>query len=282
MKRKRSILIPLIMLAVGWAVCVLFLPGTAAAQRRGDAGAGVEAVGHQLERTDRILQETRDQVGPDPGPIVARRLETALALQTRAWEMYRSHRLRPALKLTLEARTTSLRPGHGRRGRGPGATWIMPDRGERLERVMDRLGRALERLGERVDPANQAAREQLDLARSSYAAAQGAIRDQRWMLAEREVRQTREALLLTAGTVERDLRRSDIATLMEDAQRRHEEIAAPVHENGSAQLEDWLKQSGDDLHAADAALASGALRQALAQTRAALSLMDRIAEELGL
>ncbi|MEW5700723.1 MAG: hypothetical protein AB1792_00635 [Candidatus Zixiibacteriota bacterium] len=353
MRQKRLLIIPFILLALGWVVCILCLPATAAAQNRVDVKAEIEktdrlwesardvlpksgpppgepglkrveqlqdearealkqgdlrraedlthdarnlvlealaglrrgdesadGVRRELEQTDRVLQDVHQRIGAAPRPAEANRLRAAEALQSRAWDMYHRRELRPALKLTLEARDAPARlDQRGSRGRW-GAMGNEAARGRRRERIMDRLGQAMERLGSRAEPDNRVAQEQLDLARSSYAAAEGAIRDERWALAERYIRQTREALLRAAGAVERDLRHEDIAALLEDAERRHEEMAQAVHEDGSPQLQDRLKQAGDDLHEAGVALDTGALREALIRTRAALDLMDRISEEL--
>jgi len=242
-----------------------------------------DAVGEQIALTDRLLKDEQDRLERSPNTPTGQRFETARGIQERARRVYDEGRLRPALQLTLQAREMMQRVAGGRERSGPrGREWSGPPiREERLARVIDRQDRAISRLAGHIDPSNQRAREQLELARSSHAAARTAMHDEHWALAEQYVRQAQQALLLAGVGAARDLRADDVAALIEDASHRQEELAGPVRESGSADLDRRLKQAGDDLAEAKVALAAGQARQALAQTRSALSIMDEISEELG-
>ncbi|HWO56908.1 MAG TPA: hypothetical protein VNN55_05025 [bacterium] len=245
-----------------------------------DALAGVrraedneEAVERELECTDQILEQARDQDGG--GLLAIRRLEQALSTQARAWEMFRNRRLRPALKLTLEARDAAGRLAL--RGRfGPGG----PNLDSRVERQLDRLGQAIDRVADRIAPDNEQGQTELNSARSAYGAAQTAFNEGKFLLADQNLRLTRQALMRAVQTVEADLDDQDIAALINDARRRWENLGEDIDAGGEARWRDWHAKAGNDLNEAERALRSGDLRKAVVQTRAAMSMMDRIADEL--
>lgn len=74
-------------------------------------GSGPDPAG-ELERTDRILERARDQVGVSPSARAGTLLNTALKLQTRAKATYDPRNRttwKPALQMTLEAREIARR-----------------------------------------------------------------------------------------------------------------------------------------------------------------------------
>ena len=120
--------------------------------------------------------------------------------------------------MTLEAR--EMVTGMALRGR-PGAGQV--DRlGDHVERQLERLGLALEKLNENITPENTRGQDELSLAQASYRAAQSAFNDGQYLLAERHVRQTREALMRAVRMLEERLRAEDVEALIGDARRRWE------------------------------------------------------------
>jgi len=232
-----------------------------------------QAVERELERTDRVLEEVTERIGGVT--LGARRLEQARGMQNRAWELFRNRSLRPALKMTLEAR--EMVAGMALRGRpGPGQV----DRlGDHVERQLERLGLALEKLNENITPENTRGQDELNLAQASYRAAQSAFNDGQYLLAERHVRQTREALMRAVRMLEERLRAEDVEALISDARRRWENLGDDVEASGDSKLREWYADAGADLGQADDALRRGELKRALVQTRSAMGLLDRIADE---
>ena len=354
--RKRSLLVPPVLILAAWAACVLLLPASAGAQTRDqvrdelretdrllerahqfasdndlprgrakvdtatqrekdahdafdrgdmheaqrltrDARAqlldvsararirdrATDAVGDQIAATGRILEEEQERLRHTPDGAASRRLEAAQGIQEHARRLYDDGHLRPALQATLQAREmlprTTEKPGR----MGPGERgWGGPPMSEgRLEHIMERQNRAIERMTGRIDPTDGHAREQLASARRSHDAALAAMHDEQWNLAEQHFHEAQQALLSATVAVAHDLRAEEISVLIEDASRRHEDLARPVHDHGSPDLNRRWQQAGDDLTEARAALHAGELRRSLIQTRSALSLVDEISEELG-
>ena len=232
------------------------------------------AVERELERTDRVLEAAKDRI--EGGELALRRLEQSVATQNRAWELFRNRQLRPALKLTLEARDGMTRSGpRGRLGQGLGNR-----AGDRIERQLERLGPAIERVAEKIPPENKLGQDELRLAQASYAAAQTSFSEGQFAPAERHIRQTRDALMRAARSVEDRLATEDVESLIGDARRRWENLGEDIQASGDDRLMEWHQQSGADLEQAESALQDGELKRALVQTRSAMGLMDRIADEL--
>lgn len=240
-------------------------------RRAEDSEAAVE---RELERTDRALEDARDRM-PD-GELARNRMGQAQVAQNRAWQLFRERRLRAALKVTLEAREGINRLGL----RGPFGPGARSRLGDHTERQLERLAPAIERVGEKIQPDNARGTEELNLAQASYQAAQGAFNEGRFVMAERHIRQTREALMRAVRTVEERLSAEDVSALIGDARRRWENLGEDVESADNARLREWHRQAGNDLDLAGGALQAGQLRQALVQTRSAMGLLDRIADEL--
>lgn len=240
--------------------------------RRGEDNE--EAVERELDRTDRVIEEVTDKFAG--GPMAMRRLDQARATQNRAWELFRNRQLRPALKLTLEARDTAARMGMRARF-GPGAR----DRlGDHVERQLERLGMAIDRVSENITADNTSGTDALNQARQSYQDAEKAYSEGQYLLAERQLRQTREALMRAVRTVEDSLSADDVQALIDDARRRWENLGEDVEGSGNSQLLTWHQEAGTDIAEAEAAVQNGELTRALVQTRSAMGLLDRIADGL--
>jgi len=244
----------------------------------------VNEVERQLDHTDRALQDIRDQLGPNPGPSQLRRLEAAIGMQQRAWDLFRQQHLRPALKMTLQAREMAAKlagggPGHGP-GRGPA---IGDETGIAFEPRYDRLREAAERVGERVEASdNDAAREIWNRAQRTLEEARTANEAGDSRRADQLLRRGRELLERAMRQVQREVRGDQVELLIASASERLDLLASPVQESGEQRLKDWHEQARRDLEGAQTALAGGHVKEALVQTRKAVSLLDKIADELGL
>lgn len=232
------------------------------------------AVERELERTDRVLEEVAERLAD--GTLRARRLEQARAMQHRAWELFRNRSLRPALKLTIEARELAA----GMAMHGPGGPGRDFREGGRGDRHLERLEMALDRLSENIGPDNPRGLAELESARNSYRDALNAIHEGRPLQAERHLRLAREAMMRAALTIEASLRAEDVEALIGDARRRWESLGEDVEEAGNESLRDRHAEAGADLNLAEDAWRRGELRRALVQARSAIGLLDRIADEL--
>jgi hypothetical protein len=234
-------------------------------------------VERQLERTDAVIAEARDRLGVTNARTAAqRRLETATASQRRAWELFRDRRLRPALRLTLQARETILRMAAGR-VLGQGAD-LDP---KTLEAQFERLSEAANRVESRVEQTDDpGATENWRRATELLERARGALNAGDLREAERLLRQARERLERIARTALRDMRRDEVATLVDAAAARWEQLQSPVHDAGDERLQGWYDQAGDNLQRARQALDDSRPQRALISTRKAVELLDRIEHEL--
>jgi hypothetical protein len=79
--------------------------------------------------------------------------------------------------------------------------------------------------------------------------------------------------------LEERLRAEDVEALIGDARRRWENLGDDVEASGDSKLRGWYADAGADLGQADEALRRGELKRALVQTRSAMGLLDRIADE---
>lgn len=244
-------------------------------------------VERQLEHTDRAMQEARDQIGPDAAPPLVRRLEGATDMQRRAWDLYRQRQLRPALKLTLQARDMVMNivagggmgPGHGP---GPGAG-DRENGGIAFEPRFDRLHDAAERVGERVkETDNAAAREMWQHAQAALEDARAAHDNGDDRRADLLLRQTREFLERAMRQMQREVRGEEIGGLIASVRDRLDLLSTPVHDSEDRHIQQWYDEARQHLERAQDALNNGTLQSALVQTRKAVSLMDKIADELGI
>lgn len=235
-------------------------------------------VERQLERTDAVLQDARDRLGPGRARMPLQRLEAAFNLQQRAWDLYRERRLRPALKLTLQARESVLRLGGGAPGDGQGR-----DTDPRaLEARLERLTEAADRVGERVaQGSNSKAEEIWKRAVENLKDAEEAMNSGDARRADQLLQQTREQLDRAVRLVLREVRTDEVGVLIEAATERWELQQPLVNEASDDRLRDWRQSAGENLERARQAISDGATRQALVETRRAVELLDKIDNELG-
>ena len=235
-------------------------------------------VERQLERTDMILGEARDRLGPGRARMPQHRLDAAFNLQRRAWDLFRERRLRPALKLTLQAREAILRLGGGPFGGGPG----FPDDPRALEAQFERLTEAAERAGERVAQSeNDAAKDLWERAVENLKKAEEALNAGDGPRAERLLQQTREQLERAVRLVLREVRTDEVEVLIVAATERWELLQSAVNEAAEDQLRDWHEMAAGNLERARQALSEGKSQRALVETRRAVELLDKIDDELG-
>jgi len=235
-------------------------------------------VERQLERTDQVLGEARDRLGPGPSTMPRDRLDAAFNQQRRAWDLYRERRLRPALKLTLQARESVLRMGGG----APGNRHGMDTDPRALEARLERLTEASERVGERVGQSSNAQAEDVwKRAMANLKSAEEALNNGDTRRTDQLLRQARVQLDRAMRLVLREVRSDEVGVLIEAATERWELLQTPVQDSDNEQLREWHQQAGDNLERAHQALGNENTRQALVQTRRAVQLLDKIENELG-
>lgn len=235
-------------------------------------------VERQLERTDAVLAEARDRLGPGQARMPQQRLEAASNMQQRAWDLFRERRLRPALKLTLQARESVMRLGGGVMGNRRGTD----SNPSTLEARLERLTEASERAGDRVAQSdNPRAQEIWKRASANLKNAEEALNAGDTRRTDRLLRQVRLQLDRAMRLVLRAVRSDEVGVLIEAASERWDLLQSVVQDAGQAQLRDWHQQAGDDLQRARQAVSDGNVRQALVQTRRAVALLDKIENELG-
>lgn len=236
-------------------------------------------VERQLERTDIVLEEARDRIGSRQAPLARRALDMATTTQRRAWDLYRERNLRPALRLTLEARQMIFRlAGDASNALGHRQLDDVTFR-TRYEQLQQALERVEGRLGADGNPQAQqhieTARRLLDNSRESFANGER-DRTDRWLNDAR--RELERAMRLVVA----DVRADEITVLIETAEERLDLLRSPVLESGDTQLLTWFDQASESLALAREALNEGRNQRALFHTRNAADLLNRIADEVQL
>ncbi|GAB4320994.1 MAG: hypothetical protein Kow0074_11690 [Candidatus Zixiibacteriota bacterium] len=234
-------------------------------------------VERQLERTDVILDEARDRLGSHPAIGMRRAVDMAVTTQRRAWDLYRERNLRPALRLTLEARQMVLRFSDKATG-GPG--------GGQLDDItfnirMEQLQQALERVETRLgNTDNTAAHQHVENARRMLEEARQSYGNGENTRADRALKDARRELERAMRLVVADVRADEITALVETAEERLDLLRAPVMQAGDTQLQTWLNQAAENLVQAREALNLGRNQRALYLTRTAVDRLNRIADEV--
>jgi HEPN domain-containing protein len=235
-------------------------------------------VERQLERTDAVLSEARDRLGPGKARMPTQRLDGAFNQQRRAWDLYRERRLRPALKLTLQARESVLRLGGGASGNRQG----MDADPRAMEARLERLTEATDRVGERVSQGDNSRAEEIwKRATENLKNAEEALNAGDTRRADHLLRQVREGLDRAMRLVLREVRTDEVGVLIEAATERWELLQPVVSDADENRLRNWHEQAGESLERANQAVSDGNLRRALVQTRRAVELLDKIENELG-
>jgi len=127
----------------------------------------------KLERVTEQMQRLREEAPPDVAPQLKSLYESALVNLERAWEFYRAHRFRPAVKLCTQVEKTVQKLFNALRQQD--RQWNdLERRGEKVQDLLDRLS---ERIGE---CGKEKAEMLLENARNAFRQAQE-MRDQRRM-----------------------------------------------------------------------------------------------------
>lgn len=229
-----------------------------------------EAVRRELEETDHLLRRRRDRMHLDRKP--GRRFEETHRSQQRAWQHFRERRLRNALRQTLEARE------RGRHWGGPPVRDARPSFGqrERLERMALRLGDAVVRAESMLDGSNGRARGQLEIAQAALKAAEQALQEADWPMAQRSLNQGRGALGEVLSLTANDLKTEDFDALLGNAHLRLAELTRAAE--GEERADRRLKSARESLDRAREAYSDGRRRRAILQIHRALRLLDQVDE----
>jgi hypothetical protein len=210
--------------------------------------------------------------------MLRRRIESAGNTQRRAWDLFHERQLRPALRLTLQARDmlTGLTSQGPLGGRGPFGGEVGVDA------QLDRLEAALERVSERLEATgNEPALQHWERAHATLGEARHAHENGDDDHAEQLLHRTRTELESAMRILMKETRTEEIAVLLASARERWELAVPGVQESGDSQLSDWLTQADKHLNDAEHAHAEGNNQRALILTRRAIDLLDRIAGETG-
>jgi hypothetical protein len=242
-----------------------------------------DAVRRQLERTDEILANIREKIGERMGPGMMHgpggdgfpMWESLLKRQEMAWQHFHEHRLRPALKLTLQVREQVARFAeqarrfrHGRMGM---------DADQALERVKEFLERARDPIMQSDQQKNI---ELFNRAERRFAQAEQAMKAGQTSVAQEHLRVCRELLTRALAGIEKVGDPEQVRQLIDQARARWEQLEAPVIESGDRAAEGLHRRAREQLQQAESLLKEEKVVQALTRVRAAVEMLDRIEEEL--
>lgn len=236
-------------------------------------------VERQLERTDAILQEAVDRLQDRRAGLLRHRLESATNTQRRAWDLFHERQMRPALRLTLQARDMLLNLP----GRGPGGDRMLPGGEVGIDTQLERLEAALGRVSDRLaDTGNEVAAQHWEKARQALTEARRAYDEGEEDHADQLLRRTRTELETAMRLLMKDNRTEQVGALIASARERWDLVGGEVRESGDQRLVDWHEQANAHLSDAEMAHSKGNNQRALILTRRAIDLLDRISGETGL
>jgi len=227
-----------------------------------------ERVEFELQRTDEMLRQAQEEAGPDAPEPVQAHLGAALKQQEQAWELYRSNRLRPALRMSHQVRQTLKRLrfwAQNREGEPPGA---------RLEAVRELVAQAREAA---AVSNNERAMQMAQRAEMALRRAEEHMQDARMRPAQQTFNQARRM-------AEQALRLADEGAdvgAYEEARKLYQEqmerVRARLGEQPNDEALRLMSESERHFRLAQSWMEKGEddLRQAMAEMRIAMRLLHQ-------
>lgn len=227
-------------------------------------------VERQLERTDAMLQAVSDRALDGALGMARHRFGAAMNTQRRAWDLFHERQLRPALRLTLQARDMiSGIPPHGDLSAPGGLSG--------LEAQIERLDAASHRVSDRLaDTPHPDAQRHWEGARLALAEARRAMHAGEGRRSEQMLARVRGELEAAMRLLMRDGAPGEVEPLIAMARERWRLVGSQMTESEDSQMRLWHEQAARHLDNAQSALSGGNTQRALVQTRRAIELLDRI------
>ena len=232
----------------------------------------IDMVERELEKTDRLLERVRDQLGNNDSPS-ARLLGEAADLQRRAHDTYRQGQPGAALELSRQARRIGMRAAKLY------TTQPNDDNVARAVRLTDALleearviaqDREADRLDDRIDQAAGIQdRAKRQLAGGNY---DGALK---------LTREARDLLKDALGAIKSDLSRDDVEPTLRGTDRLLRRLKDVLDDADDDFAKDLYDRSRKKQRQAWSEFKDGRLRAALADTRLARQLANQAFRQIG-
>jgi hypothetical protein len=226
-----------------------------------------ELIQRELEKTDRVIERFREQIGDGDNPQAYRMLQEATDLQRKAKGNTANGKPRIALELTHKARNIATR------GLRLLASRVNAENVVRALRLTDGLlEQAKEIAGER-DSDRLAAR--IEVAARIQAEARVQFEKGNYETALRMTLRARTQLKEGLGATARDLDEGDVEAALQETNGILERAGEEINNSGNELAEDVFARAQAKQERAWEAFRQGQLRSALANTRLARNLAKR-------
>ncbi len=222
----------------------------------------------RLERTDDLIRQIEERVGPDASEGLRLMLDSAHDKQQRAVELFRNRRLKASLQMTLQVEK-SLKDAAGKSNGYQKTQQRYQAQTERYLALRERI-----RLSEDINRPE--VKRALENAENLQTQADEMVSGNgRYGQAEKTMQKAVEILTRAAE----DLREpAKIKTAIEDVEKMAAYIESQVDQYGDRAVKQQYQSAHDHLNKASASYDRGDYNQAAAQVQAARQIMTQVAE----
>lgn len=233
---------------------------------------GNDFLQREIEKTERLLERLGDRLGSDLDPRIQRMFDEALELAARAKQAYRANQTGTALELSQQARATALR-----------ATKIYSSQANN-----DNVERALRLTGALIDEAREVAKERrsdemlkdVDRAQQLQSDAKKQFAADNYDQALGLTLRAREILKDSLNAVKSDLNPADVEPTLRGTDKFLSGLNEEIKRSGNDVAKDLLARANQKQKVAWQSFRDNELRAALANTRLARKLGNRVLEQL--
>jgi uncharacterized membrane-anchored protein YhcB (DUF1043 family) len=227
-----------------------------------------------IERTDQAISQAKDAVGQTDQKRITSLLEMAIRSQQRAKEFFREHKLKMALKFTLDANETADKI-KGMNGNGDKLDQASKKQLQATERLMEKAADKIQ------ESQNQEAMELLEKGQGFLKEAQEQFNQNAYALAIKNAERAREMVERALRLVEEDITPPMVERAMEQNERMIRTAQQAIEGNGNSQAADVLEKGLTHQNRAREFYNQGEYKAALAEAKAANRLLNQVMKMLG-
>lgn len=221
-----------------------------------------------IEKTDQVISQAKEVAGELDQNRASSLLEMAVRSQQRAMEFYREHRLKMALKLTLEARETANKV-KSFAGNGQRMDRLAQGQLESTQRFFDKAVTIIQ------ESRNQSATDRLEEARSLLEKARDLVAQKAFARSIKDSRRAREMVEKALRLVEEDITPGMVESAMQQNERLIEKGEETMKGNLNPEAIDIFERGLSHQSKARQYYGDGEYRAALAEAKVANRLLNQ-------
>jgi tetratricopeptide (TPR) repeat protein len=224
-----------------------------------------------IERTDQIISKAQDVTSGLNAPRVLSLLDMATGSQQKAKEFFREHRLKAALKLTLEAKDMANK------------VLGLVDKGVKLYQLTKRELEITDRLMDKASVIIQESQipkavQLLDQANDLQSKAQEMFAQNKFGQASKSTKKARDLAKKALEMVEKDITPLMVENAIQQNEKLIEKETEKVNASGNPEAEDTFQQGLSHQNKAKEYYHEGKFQAALAEAKVALRLINKALE----